>query len=252
IEETLRLRRFGDAVVLEHQRGLPSGIRSSLMSLLSLEDQAVIEIDGMLGLEALEELASIDRPSLRFPPSLPFVAEPLGSPAALFETIAQHDVLLHHPYDGFRPVEEFVGAAAADPQVVGIKQTLYRVGKESPIVESLAEAADEGKQVTALVELKARFDESNNIVWAKALERAGAHVTFGFAELKTHCKLCLIVRREPNGLKAYAHIGTGNYHPSTARQYTDIGLLTCDSDVTQDISELFNLLTGFCKQVEFR
>ncbi|MEZ0327238.1 MAG: polyphosphate kinase 1, partial [Fimbriimonas sp.] len=207
---------------------------------------------GFLGMEVFHELVKIDRPNLRFPPHVPNVSECLATYPALFETIATEDVLLHHPFDGFRTVEEFVASAANDPQVVGIKQTLYRVGTESPIVEMLAEAAEEGKQVAAQVELKARFDESNNITWARALEHAGAHVTYGFPELKTHCKLCLIVRREQNGVRSFVHIGTGNYNPSTARQYTDLGLFTCDADIAQDVSELFNYLTGFSRQTQFR
>jgi polyphosphate kinase len=161
-------------------------------------------------------------------------------------------VLVHLPYDSFRSIEEFVASAATDPDVIAIKQTLYRVGTESPIVESLSAAADEGKQVAAMVELKARFDESNNLVWARALERAGVHVSYGFKELKTHCKLCLVVRRERGSVRRYAHIGTGNYNPSTARVYTDLGLFTADEEIAQDISELFNFLTGFSRQTEYR
>jgi polyphosphate kinase len=252
IEETLRLRRFGDPVLLEHTTDMPSSVRQQLMGILALEDEDVLTVEGLLGMEVFHELVKIDRPALRFPPHIPHVPESLATHAALFETAATEDVLLHHPFDGFRPVEEFVASAARDPHVVGIKQTLYRVGTETPIVEMLAEAAEEGKQVAAQVELKARFDESNNIGWARALEHAGAHVTYGFPELKTHCKMCLIVRREQNGVRSFVHIGTGNYNPSTARQYTDLGLFTCDADIAQDVSELFNYLTGFSRQTQFR
>ncbi|MEZ0325155.1 MAG: polyphosphate kinase 1 [Fimbriimonas sp.] len=252
IEETLRLRRFGDPVLLQHTSEMPATVRQQLMGILALEGEDVLNVDGLLGMEVLHELVGIDRPALRFPPHIPNVPESLATYASLFETIAGEDVLLHHPFDGFRPVEEFVASAANDPQVVGIKQTLYRVGTESPIVEMLAEAAEEGKQVAAQVELKARFDESNNIGWARALEHAGAHVTYGFPELKTHCKMCLIVRREQNGVRSFVHIGTGNYNPSTARQYTDLGLFTCDAEIAQDVSELFNYLTGFSRQTQFR
>ncbi|AIE87703.1 polyphosphate kinase 1 [Fimbriimonas ginsengisoli] len=252
IEETLRLRRFGDPVLLQHQPTLPDHVRKTLMTLLRLDDEDVFSVDGPLGLESFHELTKIDKPSLRFPPHLPYVAEPLANFKTLFETIAATDVLVHHPYDAFRPVEEFVASADKDSAVVGVKQTLYRVGSESPIVESLLDAAEEGKQVAAMVELKARFDESNNLVWARALERAGVHVTYGFQEMKTHCKLCLVVRREKDGMRQYAHIGTGNYNPSTARLYTDLGLFTCDPALTQDISELFNYLTGFSKQTHYR
>jgi polyphosphate kinase len=159
---------------------------------------------------------------------------------------------VHHPYDSFRPVEQFVRSAAVDPDVIGIKMTLYRVGSPSVIVESLLAAAEAGKQVAVMVELKARFDESNNLVWARALEQAGVHVTFGFAELKTHCKLCLIVRKSGGGIRTYAHIGTGNYNPATAQVYTDLGLFTSSDDVTQDVAELFNVLTGFSRQRDYR
>jgi len=252
IEETLRLRRFGDPVLIQHQPTMPGHVRKRLMSLLQLDEEDVFSIDGILGYEVFWELARIDRPALRFPPHLPYLAEHLANAPSLFDTISQTDVLVHHPYDSFRSVEEFVGAAEKDPHVVGIKQTLYRVGSESPIVESLLGAAEAGKQAAAMVELKARFDESNNLVWARALERAGVHVTYGFPELKTHCKLALVVRRERGHMKQYAHIGTGNYNPSTARLYTDLGLFTDDEDITQDISELFNYLTGFSKQTKYR
>jgi len=252
IEETIRLRRFGDPVLLQHEPNIPAHVRKTLMTLLKLDDDDVFAVDGVLGMEVFHELTRIDKPALRFPPHLPYVPDALSSPKSLFETIAGTDVLVHHPYDGFRSVEEFVASAEKDPAVVGIKQTLYRVGTESPIVESLLDAAEEGKQVAALVELKARFDESNNLVWARALEHAGVHVTYGFQEMKTHCKLCLVVRREKEGMRQYAHIGTGNYNPNTARLYTDLGLFTCDPALTQDISELFNYLTGFSKQIEYR
>jgi polyphosphate kinase len=176
----------------------------------------------------------------------------MSTPTSILDAVAQTDVLVHHPYDSFRTVEEFVGSAARDPDVIGIKQTLYRVGKESPIVESLADAAEQGKQVAAMVELKARFDESNNLGWARSLERAGVHVSYGFPEYKTHCKLGLIVRREGDRLRQYAHIGTGNYNPVTARLYTDLGLFTCDEDICHDVSELFNYLTGFSRQTKYR
>jgi polyphosphate kinase len=252
IEETLRLRRFGDPVLLECQGNMPKATRQQLMNLLVLDEQDVFTIDGLIGLNALDELYRLDKPRLRFPPFVPYVPEQLSSFSSLFETITTSDVLVHQPYDGFRCVEEFVASAKNDPETLGIKQTLYRVGTESPIVESLAEAAGDGKQVAAMVELKARFDESNNLGWSRALERAGVHVTYGFYEMKTHCKLSLLVRREGGHSKMYAHIGTGNYNPITARQYTDIGLFTDDPDICQDISELFNYLTGFSKQTEYR
>lgn len=252
IKETLRLRRFGDPVLCMIQPDMPTRVQSLLKSLLALDDEDVFTVDGILGLEVLWELTRIDKPGLRFPAHLPYLAESLSTPTAILDAISQNDVLVHHPYDSFRTVEEFVGSAARDPDVIGIKQTLYRVGKESPIVESLADAAEQGKQVAAMVELKARFDESNNLGWAKSLERAGVHVSYGFPEYKTHCKLGLIVRREGDRLRQYAHIGTGNYNPVTARLYTDLGLFTCDEDICHDVSELFNYLTGFSRQTKYR
>jgi len=252
IEETLRLRRFGDPVMLQHSPSMPGHVRKHLMGMLKLDEEDVFSLEGILGMEVFLELVKIDKPALRFPPHLPFVSDQMSTASGLFEAISQGDLLVHHPFDGFRTVEAFVGSAETDPDVVGIKQTLYRMGSESPIVESLLDAAESGKQVAAMVELKARFDESNNLVWARALERAGVHVTYGFPEMKTHCKLCLVVRRNGGGMKQYAHVGTGNYNPGTARAYTDLGLFTCDEAITQDISELFNYLTGFSKQTRYR
>ena len=251
IEETLRLRRFGAPVLLQFDERMPDDVRDRLARGLELDPMDLFPIDGMLGFESFWEIARIDKPALRFRPFVPHAYEALAG-VHLYETIRQGDVLMHHPYDSFRAVEEFVASAAKDPAVVGIKGTLYRVGKESPLVESLLEAAEAGKQVAATVELRARFDESNNLVWAKALERAGVHVTFGLPELKTHCKLFLTVRREGAAIRRYAHIGTGNYNPSTARLYTDVGLFTDDEAICQDISELFNYLTGFSRHTNYR
>ena len=252
IEETIRLRRFGDPVLLEVDGAMPESLQNLISELLGLHPGMTIKIDGLIGYDVLLELAALERPGLRFPPFNPYIAEVATNPRSLFDTILSGDVLLHHPFDSFYAIEQFVAAAAVDPDVTGIKQTLYRVGSQSPIVEALLDAGEAGKQVAAIVELKARFDESNNLLWARALERAGVHVTFGFRELKTHCKLCLIVRREPDGVRQYAHIGTGNYNPATARLYTDLGLFTCDPDITQDISELFNYLTGYSRQSKYR
>lgn len=252
IEETLKLRRLGDPVLLETSGSMPKRIRKILMSILNLDDDDVFLVDGIIGMDVFWQLARIDRPALRFPPHHPHLNDELATSELVFETIAAKDLLVHQPFDSFRTIETFVDSAATDPNVIGIKQTLYRVGSESPIVESLLDAAENGKQVAAMVELKARFDESNNLVWARTLEQAGVHVTYGFAEMKTHCKLCLIVRRERSGIRSYAHIGTGNYNPATARLYTDLGLFTKDPAITQDISELFNYLTGFSKQTEYR
>src|SRR5205823_690118 len=165
--------------------------------------------------------------------------------SGIFQAIQASDILLHHPFDSFTPVGDFIRAAAHDKDVLAIKQTLYRVGPDSPIVEALLEAAEAGKQVAVLVELKARFDEENNIEWAKALEQAGVHVTYGLIGLKTHCKVALVVRKEGDGIRRYVHLGTGNYNPFTARGYTDMGLLTCHPDFGADVSDLFNYLTGY-------
>ncbi|MDQ2987325.1 MAG: polyphosphate kinase 1 [Armatimonadota bacterium] len=252
VERSLRLRRFGEPVLLEVETKMPARIKKFLMSILSLDASEVFAVDGIIGMDVFDELAEIDNATLRWPKFRPYTHPLLAKASSLFDAIKKHDVLLHHPFDSFEPVEQFVASAAVDPHVIGIKQTLYRVGSQSPIVESLLEAAANGKQVAVLVELKARFDESNNLVWARALERAGVHVTYGFAEMKTHCKMCLVVRRENSGIRRYAHLATGNYNPSTARLYTDVGVFTCDKDVTQDVAEIFNVLTGFSAQNEYR
>jgi len=252
IEETIRLRRFGDPVLLQCAASMPKSVRSWLERMLELDDEDVMEIPGILAMDVLWELVSLDKPNLRYPPHLPATHEGLSKSETLFEAIRTQDVLVHHPFDSFRSVEAFAESAATDSSVIGIKQTLYRMGALSPIVDSLLAAAENGKQVAAVVELKARFDESNNLLWAKALEREGVHVNYGFPDLKVHCKLCLVVRKEKEGLRMYAHIGTGNYNPVTARQYTDLGLFTVDPDLVQDVSELFNYLTGFSKQSKYR
>lgn len=252
VEETLRRRRFGDPVLLEIERGADAETTSLMAKLLDLEPGLVFETDGILGWDVLNEIAGVDRPQLKFRPFAPYIDPGLADSRSIFDAVSRQDVLLHHPYESFRPVEEFCGSAAVDPQVIGIKQTLYRVGTKSPIVEGLMSAAEQGKQVAAMVELKARFDENNNLGWARALEQAGAHVSYGFADTKTHCKVCLIVRRERGGIRQYAHIGTGNYNPATARLYSDLGLFTCSQEVTEDIGELFNFLTGFSRLTKLR
>jgi polyphosphate kinase len=252
IEQTLRLRRYGDPVLLECEDSLDDQWVLTLRRGLGLAETDVMRVKGLVGFDVLWEVARFDRPGLKFAPHVPVLHERLAHHETLLAEVAQSDVLLHHPYDSFRTVEEFVASSALDPKVVGIKMTLYRVGSESPIVETLLQAAEAGKQVAVMVELKARFDESNNLGWARALERAGVHITFGFAEMKVHCKLCLLVRQESGGIRQYAHIGTGNYNPSTARIYTDLGLMTTDPAVCQDIGELFNYLTGFSRQSSYR
>jgi polyphosphate kinase len=200
----------------------------------------------------LQSIGDLDRPDLKYPPFVPVNASPLRDPAQTFDTLRAQDVLLHHPYDSFQPVVDFVEQAARDPHVFAIKQTFYRTSGDSPLVRALIEASQNGKQVTALVELKARFDEANNIQWAKQLEEAGVHVVYGLVGLKTHCKMCLVVRREGRRMRHYAHLGTGNYNPRTARYYTDLSLFTARADLTGDIAKLFNSLTGFGRTPKFR
>jgi polyphosphate kinase len=198
------------------------------------------------------ELTRLNRPSLKDPPYRPRVVDGLGPDDDPFATIRSGDVLLYHPYDSFNPVVDFIRTAAEDPDVLAIKQTLYRVGTNSPVVEALMAARESGKQVAVLVELKARFDEENNIVWARALERAGVHVVYGLLGLKTHAKMCLVVRREADGIRRYAHLGTGNYNPVTARVYSDLGMFTTDREITSDVSDLFNAITGYSRQETYR
>ncbi|HRJ27640.1 MAG TPA: polyphosphate kinase 1 [Fimbriimonadaceae bacterium] len=252
VEQTLHMRRFGDPVALEIEATAPKRVRQVLQQNLQLDDQDVYEVEGLIGMDGLWELVKLDRPSLKFKPHHPYIRESLLENKNLFSTLTKQDLILHHPFDSFETMEAFVSSAAKDPDVLGIKMTMYRVGSESPVVESLLDAAAAGKQVAAIVELKARFDESNNLVWSRALERAGVHVSYGFPEMKVHSKLCLIVRREKTGIQTYGFVGTGNFNPQTARMYTDLGLLTSDPDITQDIAELFNYLTGFSQQTSFR
>lgn len=252
IERTIKMRRFGDPILLQVAPEMPASIRKILIQMLLLDHEDLMEIDSLMDLSALWELTQTDSPKLQFPAFVPFRPENLATSTEIFDYVTKRDLVLYHPFDSFRTVEKFIASAAEDPQVIAIRQTLYRVGEKSPVVESLLAAAEAGKQVSVMVELKARFDESNNLSWARALERAGVHVSYGFAELKTHAKLCLVVRREPGGLKSYAHIGSGNYNPATARLYTDIGLITCRPAVVQDVLELFNYLTGYTEVHNYR
>ena len=252
VEEVVSLRRFGSAVALQINDGMPADVLTELVAKLKLSEEDVYEVRGPLGLSDLAELTSLERPNLRSAPLVARVPEGLGPAEDMFARIAEGDVLVHHPFDSFGPVVDFVARAATDPQVLAIKQTLYRVGPRSPIVEALREASDWDKQVAALVELKARFDEENNIEWARALEENGVHVTYGLPGLKTHCKVALVVRKEREGIRRYVHLGTGNYNPSTARSYTDMGLFTCREDIADDVSDLFNYLTGYSRQTSYR
>ena len=252
IEDELRNLRRGAAVRLEIEKGVDDQIFSTLCQHLSLSHEYVYQLGGPINLLRLQSLADIDRPDLKYPPFAPVNVSPLRDPSRIFEVMREQDVLLHHPYDAFTPVVDFVEQAARDPQVIAIKQTLYRTSGDSPIVRALIEASRNDKQVTALVELKARFDEANNIQWAKQLEEAGVHVVYGLVGHKTHCKLCLVVRSEGRSMKNYAHLGTGNYNPRTAKLYTDLSYFTSRKDITSDVAQLFNTLTGFGRTQRFR
>ena len=258
MEKELERRRFGDCVRLEVEDTISSFTRRYLVRALGLKGDDVFELPAPLDLTCLNQLHDLDIPDLKYPRFVPVTAAGLAayessSAPDVFAAMREHDVLLHHPYDSFSTsVQEFVAQAAADPKVLAIKQTLYRTSGDSPIVDALIEAAEAGKQVVAIVEIKARFDEEANISWARKLERAGVHVVYGMVGLKTHCKLLLVVRQESDGLRRYCHVGTGNYHPKTARGYEDLGLLTCDRDVAQDMTTLFNLLSGYAPRARFR
>jgi polyphosphate kinase len=252
IEKGVRSRRYGNVVRLDISSRMPSFIRQLLINNLEIEERNVYEIDGTLGLGCLMELLRIERPSLKDEPFIPFNLIEEKSNDDIFSTIRSGDLLLYHPYDSFQPVVDFIDRAASDPDVLSIKQTLYRVGSNSPIVEALMKAAELGKQVAVLVELKARFDEENNIVWARALEDVGAHVIYGLPGLKTHAKLTLVVRHEPQGLKRYLHLGTGNYNPATGKLYTDYSFFTDNDNLADEVSELFNALTGYFRYTGYK
>jgi polyphosphate kinase len=257
VEDEVRRRRWGDAVRLEIVRGMPGPWVEMLRRNLQLMPEDVYEVPHHLNVADFMELAQLPIPELREQPHVPRLPRELRRHASVFDAVRERDVLLHHPFHAFEAVLMLLEEAADDPGVLAIKQTLYRVGRRSPVVAALARAAGNGKLVTALVELKARFDEENNITWARELERAGVHVVYGFAGLKTHAKALLVVRREaseegPDVIRRYVHLGTGNYNPVTAELYTDMGMLTCDPDLGADVSELFNSLTGFSKQRTWR
>ncbi len=257
VELELRRRRFGRAVRLEIDAAASEEVRGLLVRELDLTEDDVYDLRGPLDLGGLWTLQDLDRPDLKDPPWAPVTPARLtpgeDDRSDLFATIRAGDVLVHHPYESFvTSVEEFIRQAARDPKVLAIKITLYRTSGRSAIVRSLIRAAEEGKQVAALVELKARFDEANNIEWARALEEAGVHVTYGLVGLKTHCKTTMVVREEEGGLRRYCHIGTGNYNASTAKTYEDVGLFTCDEAVGTDLTQLFNFLTGYSRKVTYQ
>jgi polyphosphate kinase len=251
IKESLRERRFGLPVRLEVSSAMPQDMVAYLTKSLRIESDDVYKIHGLLDLTGLMQLYGINRPELKDKPLKAVVAPPLRNKETLFDVIKKQDILLHHPYCSFGTIVDFIDAAANDAQVVAIKMCLYRTGKKSPIPQALIQASERGKQVTAVVEIKARFDEEHNIEWAKRLGESGVHVVYGVVGLKTHSKVALVVRREDDGLQTYTHIATGNYNPTTSRLYTDLGLLTSDSAIGDDATDLFNFLTGFSIQKEF-
>jgi polyphosphate kinase len=258
LEKELLRRRFGPPVRLEIADDISDSVRDLLVRELGVNQDEVFSLPSPLDLRGLGAIAGIDRPDLHYPKHLArtsrYLNESETSKAAdVFAAVRRRDVLLHHPYDSFSTsVQAFLEQAAADPKVVAIKQTLYRTSGDSPIVDALIDAAEAGKQVLALVEIKARFDEQANISWARKLEESGVHVVYGIVGLKTHSKLSLVVRREKNTMRRYVHIGTGNYHPRTARYYEDLGLLTCDPQVGEDVSKLFNQLSGYAPKTTFK
>ena len=253
IEEHIRQRRFGRVVRLEVAVMMPEFMLETLMENLLIGREDVHIVEGPLGLSDIIMLYDLPCHQLKAPPFYPVIPKTFEEEDEdIFSIIKQKDILLHHPYHSFNPVISFLKQASADPEVLAIRQTLYRVGSNSPILKYLIEAAERGKQVAVLVELKARFDEQNNIFWARELEKVGVHVVYGLVGLKTHAKMTLIVRKESDGLKRYVHLSTGNYNVATAKLYTDIGMFTDDEDICADVSDIFNYLTGYSKQTEFR
>ncbi|RNL77516.1 RNA degradosome polyphosphate kinase [Nocardioides marmorisolisilvae] len=257
LEKELLRRRFGPPVRLEVEESIDERVLNLLVSELGVREDEVVRLPGPLDLRGLHSIADLDRQDLRFEAFLPSTHRLLApvesaSPVDVFKAVSRSDVLLHHPYDSFSTsVQRFIEQAAADPHVLAIKQTLYRTSGDSPIIDALVDAAEAGKQVLVIVEIKARFDEQANIRWARKLEQAGCHVVYGLVGLKTHCKLAMVVREEPDGIRRYTHIGTGNYNPKTARMYEDFGLLTTDEAIGEDIAHLFNNLSGWSRNAEY-
>ena len=252
IEKQLKQRQWGQVIRLEVEDGINERLLSFIQKELCVEEQDIYEIPGPLDLTFLMKMYGMSGfDHLKTPPYIPQPVDGLSPDCNLFDEIRQRDILLHHPYETFAPVVDFIKQASRDPEVLAIKQTLYRVSGNSPIIAALSQAAENGKQVTVLVELKARFDEENNIVWAKKLEKAGCHVIYGLVGLKTHCKITLVVRREEEGIRRYVHLGTGNYNDSTAKLYTDCGILTCNEAIGEDATAVFNMLSGYSEPLSW-
>jgi polyphosphate kinase len=251
VQQQLRRRRFGSAVRLEVSTTMTAKMTRHLTDSLDLTPDDIYVNESPFNVPDLMQLYQLDLPRLKYRPLQVSVPAPLIQSESVFDVVRRGDVLLHHPFTSYSVVTDFIDGAAHDPEVLAIKMCLYRTGKDSPVVRSLMEASGQGKQVTALVELKARFDEENNIEWARQLEKAGVHVVYGLVGLKTHCKLALVVRRESDGLRRYVHLSTGNYNPVTARIYTDVGLLTADREFGEDATNLFNYLTGYSRYSKY-
>jgi polyphosphate kinase len=256
MQASIRRRKFGSVVQVSIYENMPPNIRDLLVENLEVRLTDVYVQSSPLGLASLWQVYNnVELHDLKYPAYKPFILpqfRQVTAPADIFDAIRQENLLLHHPYDGFAPVVDFLNAAARDPQVLAIKQTLYRVGPNSPVVEALLEASERGKQVAVLVELKARFDEESNIGWARRLEQVGVHVVYGLVGLKTHSKIAMVIRREGEGIRRYLHLATGNYNPSTARMYEDLGMFTCDEDMGADATDLFNYLTGYSTKQDYK
>ena len=256
MQQSIRRRKFGSVVQVEIHDTMPQNIRELLIENLEVRENDLYVMPAPLGLSSLWQVyGNVERHDLKFPvyhPSVPRIFDKVTMAGDIFEVIRERNVLLHHPYNSFTPVVDFIRAAARDPNVLAINQTLYRVGQNAPVVEALLEASERGKQVAVLVELKARFDEESNIGWAKMLEEAGVHVVYGLVGLKTHCKVTMVVRKEGDGIRRYLHLGTGNYNAVTARIYEDIGMFTCDEAMGADVTDLFNYLTGYSTKQHFK